>query len=46
MKRYTKMIQTLKIVWWVSGIALFIYTVKNDGITMGVLNWLNPLTPP
>lgn len=36
----------LKIVWWVVGIVLFAETVRKDGVVMGLLNWVNPLTPP
>jgi hypothetical protein len=40
------MFEKLKLVWWIVGLVLFADTVRKDGFVMGVLNWINPLSPP
>jgi len=36
----------LYVVWWTVSIALFAYTVKENGLLHAIIAWINPISPP
>lgn len=46
MRKCTEMMKTLKTIWWVTSLILFAETIRRDGMIEGLINWINPLTPP